>query len=79
MKSTFGEGFIAVFISGVAAFFAAIAGFVGALYLCARLLSREMSDWALILAPATAVVFAVAVFVFAFRKLSTYGEFPDKL
>jgi hypothetical protein len=78
MKSTAGEIFIAVLMSGVAAVFAAVVGFVGAIFLCSRLFSGEATESALILAPATAVVFAVAVFVFAFWKISTYGEGPDE-
>jgi hypothetical protein len=74
MKSTAGESFIAFVMSGVAAVLAAIVGFVGGIFLCQRLLSGEMTEWALILAPATALVFGVVVFVFAFRKISTYGE-----
>jgi hypothetical protein len=74
MKATVGEQFVAVLMSGFAAFLAAIAGFVGTIYLCGRLLRGEMTDWALILAPATAVVFAIAVFVLVFRKITTYGD-----
>lgn len=78
MKSTVGESFIAFVMSGVAALLAAVVGFVGAIFLCEKLFSGEMTEWALILAPATALVFAATVFVFAFRKISTYGESPDK-
>lgn len=78
MKSTAGETFIAFVVSVVAAVPAAVVGFVGAIFLCEKIFSGEMTEWALILAPATALVFAVAVFVFAFRKISMYGESPDK-
>ncbi len=77
MKSTAGESIIAFVISVVAAALAAIVGFVGAIFLCGKLLSGEMTEWALILAPATALTFAAAAFVFAFRKISRYGESPD--
>jgi hypothetical protein len=79
MKSTAGEIFIAFLMSGVAAVFAAALGFVGASLLCSTLLSGEMTEWALIWAPITALVFAVAAFVFVFRKISTHGESPDKM
>jgi ABC-type multidrug transport system permease subunit len=77
MKSTAGESIIALLISGVAALIAAVVGFVFAIYVCGKLLRGEMGEWALILAPVTAVVSAVAVFVIAFRKIDTYGENPD--
>lgn len=78
MKSTVGESLIAVLMSGVAALLAAVVGFVGAIFLCSKLFSGEATESALILAPATAIVFAVAVFVFAFWKISMYGEGPDE-
>ena len=78
MKSTAGEILVAVLMSGVAAVFAAVVGFVGAIFLCSKLFSGEARESALILAPATALVLAFAVFVFAFRKISTYGEGPDE-
>jgi hypothetical protein len=77
MQSTVGESFVAILISGVAAALEAVLRFVGAIFLCGMLLRGEMSEWALILAPATAIVLAVAVFLFAFRMITTYGEYPD--
>ena len=77
MKSTFGENIFAVLMAGVAALFAAILGFGGAIWLCSALLSGEMSQWDLILGPAAALVSAVAVFVIAFHKISTHGDPPD--
>ena len=78
MKSTIGENIVAVLMAGFAAFIAAIVGFVSAIVLCSTFLHGEMTEWDLILAPVTAVVFAVFAFVFAFRKISTYGDNPDK-
>jgi ABC-type multidrug transport system permease subunit len=77
-KSTAGESIIALLISGVAAAIAGVVGFVLAIFFCGKLLRGELGEWALIMAPVTAVVFAVAVFVTAFTKLDAYGEKPDK-
>ena len=77
MKATVGETLITVLISGACAFVAAIAGFFGAMALCFTMLSGEMTQWALILSPATALVCAVFVFLIAFRKIVDYGERPD--
>ncbi len=76
MKSTVGESIVAALISGVAAVIAAIVGFVGEIFICQTLLRGEMTEWALVLAPATALVLAVSVFVIALRKIGTYGEHP---
>ncbi len=78
MKSTVGENIFAILMSGIAAAFAAVMGFVSAIILCSTFLRGEVTEWDLILAPVTAVVFSVSAFVFAFRKISTYGENPDK-
>ena len=72
--STVGENIFAIVLSAVAAAIAGIAGFVGATFLCAKLLSGEATEVGLILAPATAFVLAVVVFSICFRKIITYGE-----
>jgi hypothetical protein len=77
MKSSFGEIFIAFLMAGAAAVLAAGMGFVGAIFLCAKLLSGEGSESALILAPATALILGIAVFVFVFGKVIRYGEDLD--
>ena len=77
VRSTSGEIAVAILMSCAAAAVAAIVGFVGAIFLCAKLLSGESSESALILAPATALVLAVVVFVFSFRKITHYGEPHD--
>jgi drug/metabolite transporter (DMT)-like permease len=64
-------------MAGVAAVFAAVLGFVGAIFLCGELLSGEMTEWGLILAPTTALIFGIGVFVLVFRKIEKYGEDPD--
>ena len=76
MKSTLGENFIAVLISGVLAVLAAVGGFVAGVFLCTKLFTGEGTESALVVAPVLALLFATAVFVFAFRKLSSYGEGP---
>ena len=77
MKATVGETFITVLISGALAFVAALAGFFGAAALCFTVLRGEMTQWGLILSPATALVCAVTVFLIALRKIGDYGERPD--
>jgi hypothetical protein len=76
MKSTFGEFVFAIGFSIVVAVLAAIAGFVGAICLCGKVFVGEATEWGLILAPSTALVVGVIVFVFSFRKIVTYGEKP---
>lgn len=77
MKSTAGELLFAFLISAVVAVLAAVAGwFVGAL-LPMMLFSGESTESGLVLDPAMALVFGAVVFVFAFRKLSKFGEGPD--
>jgi hypothetical protein len=36
-----------------------------------------MTEWGLILAPTTALIFGIGVFVLVFRKIEKYGEDPD--
>jgi type III secretory pathway component EscS len=79
MKSTVGETFVAVLMSGAAALLAAICGFVVAIWGCSTFLSGEATEFALILAPVTALSFAVITFVIAFRRITTFGEHPPDL
>jgi ABC-type multidrug transport system permease subunit len=74
MKTTIGENVFAIVLSGVAAAIAALVGFVGGIFLCEWLFTGEMTEWALIVAPALALVMAVAAFVIVFRKIITYGD-----
>ncbi len=76
MKSTIGEIIFATVISCVAAVLAAIAGGVGTIAVCAKLLQGETSEWVLVLAPAVGLLLAAAVFIIVFRKIITYGERP---
>ena len=73
-QRTIGEIIFAIVLSAVAAAIAAVAGFVGAAFLCAKLLSGEASEASLVLAPATAVLLAMVAFYICFRKIITYGE-----
>jgi hypothetical protein len=79
IKSSLGENLVACLIAGVAAVLAVVVGIVGAIFLCGRLLSGEMTEWDLILAPVTGLIFGIAAFVFVFRKIVTYGDDPDSL
>jgi hypothetical protein len=69
-----GEIVFAFVLSAVAASLAAVIGFVVAALLCVKLLSGEGREAGLVLAPATALVFAVVTFSICFRKVITYGE-----
>jgi hypothetical protein len=77
MKATIGENVFATVLSAIAAVIAALVGFVGGIFLCGWLLSGEMTQWGLIVAPALALVMAVAAFVIVFRKIITYGDSPS--
>jgi hypothetical protein len=63
MKSTTGEIIIAMFIAGVAAVLAVVAGFLGGIWICGVVFSGEATESALIMATATAIVFGIAVFI----------------
>jgi hypothetical protein len=77
MKSILGENFVAILISGVIAVLAAVVGAIGGIFLCTKLFTGEGTESALVVAPALALLVGTAVFVFAFRKLSKYGEGPE--
>jgi len=73
-RPTIGEIVFAIVLSLVVASLAAVAGFFGAAVLCAKLLSGESGEAALVLAPATAGLLAMVTFSICFRKIITYGE-----
>jgi hypothetical protein len=79
MNSSFGGRFVAPLMAGLSAVFAAVAGFVGAIFLCGKLLSSEFAVLAVFIAPTTALILGIATFVVVFRKISTYREDPDRL
>jgi hypothetical protein len=73
-RPTIGEIVFAIVFSLVVASLAAVAGFFGAAFLCAKLLSGEAGEAALVLAPATAAVLAMVAFSICFRTIITYGD-----
>ncbi len=73
-RPAIGEIVFAIVLSLVVASLAAVAGFFGAAFLCAKLLSGEAGEAALVLAPATAAVLAMVAFSICFRKIITYGD-----
>jgi hypothetical protein len=77
MKSTFGESIVAVVMASVASVFAAVLAFVGAAWLCSALLSGEMGEWGLVVAPPTAVIAAIVAFAAVFHKIRSYGDPPN--
>lgn len=68
---------MAVLIAGIAAVLAGIAGFVGGIWVCSVVFSGEATESALVIGPATALVFAAAVFIIMFRKMTMFGDSPD--
>jgi len=74
MKHTIGEMIFAFALSAVAAVFAGVVGFMGGVFYCDIRFSGEMTQWALVVAPASALVMAVLAFVVVFWKIATYGE-----
>ena len=73
-QRTIGEVIFAIVLSLIVASLAAVAGFFGVAFLCAKLLIGESGEAALVLAPATAGVLAIAAFSICFRKIITYGD-----
>lgn len=73
-RPTIGEIVFALAVSLVVASLAAVAGFLGAAFLCAKLFSGESREAGLVLAPATAIALALAAFSICFWKIITYGD-----
>jgi ABC-type multidrug transport system permease subunit len=76
-QHTPGEMIFAISIASVCAVLAAIVGFVGAIFLCGWILSGEMTEWDLILAPAAALLFGTAAFVATYRWIARHGDPPS--
>jgi hypothetical protein len=74
-----GELMFAICIASICALLAAVVGFVGAIFLCGRLFSGEMTEWALILAPLAALLFGAAAFDITFRWIVHYGDPPSTI
>ena len=73
-RSTIGEIVSAIVLSLIVASLAAVAGFFGAAFLCAKILSGESGEAVLVFAPATALALAIAAFSICFWKIITYGD-----
>lgn len=73
-RPTIGEIVVAIVSSLVVATLAAVAGFFGAAFLCAKLLSGESGEAGLVFAPATALALGMVAFSICFRKIITYGD-----
>jgi hypothetical protein len=78
MKPTLGETVVALFAGLVAAVLAGVMGGIAAIFACTRLLTGEEGEGALILGPATALVFAALAFVFTLRWVLRYGDSPTQ-
>ena len=76
-KSTVGEILFACLLSGLGAIVAAVAGFFFAAFLCAKLLSGEAGEAALIFDPATALACGAATFYICYRRIIRYGSPSD--
>ena len=75
---TIGEVIFAIGLSLALPAVAAIAGIVGASFLCAKIFSGEAGEWVLVLTPATGLIVGVITFRICFRKIITYGERDEK-
>jgi len=75
-EHTLGEFLIAASIGLVAAAFAAVAAFVGVIFVCARLFTGEASYSSLGLAPVSSLAAGVVVFALVFRAILHYGDPP---
>lgn len=73
-RPTIGEIAFAIALSLVVASLAALAGFFGAAFLCAKLFSGESREAGLVLAPATAIALALVAFSICFQRIIAYGE-----
>lgn len=74
LQPTISEIIFAATLAAVAAAFAGIAGFVGAGFVCANVLSGETGEFALVADPAAGFLLAATVFILCFRKIITYGD-----
>ena len=70
---------IPILLASVAAVLMAVAGFVFGIFLCGRLLTGELTEWGLIVGPASALLFGVTTFVVVFRGFIHYGDPPSSV
>jgi hypothetical protein len=68
VKPTLGETVVAFLAGLLAAVVTALVGGIAAIFACAKLLTGEMSEWALVLGPASATLSAALAFVFTVRR-----------
>jgi hypothetical protein len=73
-KPTLGETVVALFAGLLAAASASVVGGIAAIFACDRLLTGEMGEWALVLGPAGALIFAALAFLFTVRWFLTDGD-----
>jgi hypothetical protein len=71
-----GEFVVPLLLASVPAAIAGIIGFVGGIFLCARFLKGESTEWALVAGPLLAVIAGGTVYVLAFSWLFRYGNAP---
>ena len=74
-----GELLIPILLATVPAALMAIAGFVFGIFLCSWFFTGEATESALIVGPATGLLFGVATFVAVFRWVIHYGDPPSRI
>jgi len=74
VRATFGESLVAILVASVASFLSAIAGFVSAIAFCGLAFTGEATEFGLLLAPLTAIVAGIIVFIVVYRWLVRYGD-----
>lgn len=75
MKNSPADFVVATVVGLVAAVLAGVAGFLAGIFACSK--SGEAGETALVVAPATALIFAVLAFAFTFRWIMKYGDVPS--
>jgi len=73
------ELLIPILLAAVPAALMAIAGFVFGIFLCSWLFTGEATESALIVGPATGLLFGVATFFAVFRWIIHYGDPPSRV
>jgi hypothetical protein len=61
-------------MAAICALIAAAVGFFAGIFLCQRFLTGELTEWALIAGPLTALIFGATVFILVLRWTIRYGE-----
>ena len=77
VNRTFGELLVSILLASVAAFLAAIVGFVSGVFL-GGLLPGEASESGLFFGPLGALCFGVAAVIVVFRFAIHYGDPPQR-